>query len=254
MIPPLHLLCAQLGLIGYDPSFLGSPRLTAAAGLANLGRSLVSLIWGFDHGVGRVPYGFISMGAAGPICTIRGTQSPAGSLVEWLDDFDAVLEQCPWAPTGARWHRGFGRVYSTLKDDNGTPIAQALQAIPGVTVHGHSLGGPLATYAAGEARAGAPVLFASPKCGDSGLRDYLLSLWPPAFINNAFIFFASYANANDAVPKVPITVDWPFKLEDFQQVVPLTELAASSVTPPIAGNWNASHNLASYLRLLLAVT
>lgn len=248
MIPALHILCAELGLIGYAPGFLTAPATTAATLLASYGRTLRSVVYGSDPKIGTVPFGFISDGAEGPICTIRGTQMPGGSLVEWLDDFDAELEQCPFAPTGARWHRGFGRVYSTL-NVGGTPLAQALQAAPGVFVHGHSLGGPLATYAAAEGKCWAPVLFASPKCGDSALRDYFLSLW-----SAEGPLGMSYANPNDAVPKVPITVDWPFHLEDFQQVFPLFEMSPSSVTPAIPGDWGNSHQLDNYLRLLRAVS
>lgn len=248
MIPPLHLLCAELGLIGYAPGFLTAPASTAAPMLQGYGRTLRSIIYGSDPKIGAVPFGFISEGPAGVICTIRGTQMPGGSIVEWLDDFDAVLEQCPFAPTSARWHRGFGRVYSTL-NVGGTPLAQALQAVPGVIVHGHSLGGPLATYAAAEGKCTAPVLYASPKCGDSALRDYLQTL-PGWTMSTAGI--SSYANPNDAVPKVPITVDWPFQIEDFQQVAVLTELPAASVIPPIAADWDSSHQLSNYFLLLQA--
>lgn len=252
MIPPAHLLYARLGLIGYEPAFLTAPAATVADGLQVFGRSMHTLVYGVDQGIGRVPYGFISTGPGGfgsAVCTLRGTQMPQGKIVEWLDDFDAFLEQCPFAPTGCRWHRGFGRVYSTLTVSDGTPLAEALQAIPGVRVHGHSLAGPLATYAAAESKGAAPTLFASPKCGDSGLRDYFQQLWPFGTQSDPVV---SYANPNDAVPKVPITVDWPFKLEDFQQVVSLFEMLPASVTPPIPGNWDDSHQLSNYLRLLIA--
>ncbi len=242
---PLHILAAQIGLTGYAPGFLTDPLRTINATLPGMGRVLRSIVMGTDPKIGPVPYGFFSTGGWAPeICTLRGTQMPDGSMVEWMDDFDAVLEQCPWAPPGCQWHRGFGRVYSTLNVE-GVPLAQVLANNPGTVIEGHSLAGTLATYAAAESRSAAPVLFASPKFGNSALRDYCLKLWGCTT--------ASYANPNDAVPKVPITVDWPLKLEDFQQVAPLIELPAASVTPPIASSWAESHSLSNYVRLLQAI-
>lgn len=241
--PALHLLCADLGLIAYQPTFLTDPAGTIAAGLPALGRVFNAMVYGTDPGIGLVPFGFLSDGLDGKICTLRGTQKPKGSLIEWLDDFDAFLESSPLM-AGARWHRGFGRVFGTLTV-GGAPLGSVLKALGGVLVHGHSLGGPLATYAAAQAGFRAPVLFASPKPGDSSLAAGLRIQWgqPPA----------SYANPNDAVPKVPITVDWPFKIEDFQPICPPMELSASSVTPAIPSDWDSSHELANYRRLLAAI-
>ena len=167
---PLHVLTAQLGLIGYAPGFLTDPLRTINSILPGMGRTLRSIVMGTDPKIGPVPFGFFSTGADGPeICTLRGTQTPDGSMVEWLDDFDAVLQQCTWAPPGCKWHRGFGRVYCTLNVE-GVPLAEVLANNPGTVIQGHSLAGPLATYAAAESRFGPPVLFASPKFGNSALR------------------------------------------------------------------------------------
>lgn len=247
--PALQILAGELGLIGYAPGFLTNPVDTIQAGLPAFGRSFVSLIQGKDPLVGPVPYGFISRGSNGKkIVTLRGTQKPRGLLVEWIDDFDAVLEQCPWAPAGCMWHRGFGRVYKTLNVD-GVPLALVIAAICAANeleaIEGHSLAGPLATYAAGEAKSPPPILFASPKPGNTALRDYLIQLWQGIPV--------SYANPNDAVPKVPLTVDWPWKIEDFQAVTQPIELSPASVTPPIPSNWDDSHALGHYLQLLSAV-
>lgn len=243
--PALHLLCADLGLIAYEPGFLTSPGTTALTGLAPLGRTLRSLVLGVDPGIGVVPFGFISDGPEGPICTLRGTQMPGRykSLVEWLDDLDAFLEPCPFA-AGAEWHRGFGRVYQTLNVGS-VPLATILAQIPGILVHGHSLGGPLATYASGESRSRPPILFASPKPGDAALRQWLLGVWD----NSP----ASYANPNDAVPRVPITVDFPWKIEDFELVTMPVELSPLSVEPPVPADWESSHSLTNYRRLLAAM-
>src|SRR5208283_1801318 len=116
--------------------------------LSPLGRVWRQWVWGDDgKGPGIVCFGFISDGPDGNICTIRGTQTPDGSLVEWFADFEAVLDPCP-LHIGAKWHRGFGRVYSTLRvgdDKDASVFLQAyLSGIKAPTVSGHSLGGPLA--------------------------------------------------------------------------------------------------------------
>lgn len=250
--PALHILCAELGLIAYAPGFLTDPVATVGRLLPALpGRNLDQLIMGKDPAVGSVPFGFITEGSDDFIVTIRGTQMPDGSLIEWLDDFDAVLEPCPW-DSGSRWHRGFGRVYSTLTIA-GVKLGEWLAAMKitaakPVKVHGHSLGGPLATYAADQGGLDAPVLFASPKPGDGAYRARLRNRWLPSLGVNR----TSYANPNDAVPKVPITAEWPFKVFDFEHVFDLCELSAGSVLPPVGSSWADSHNLANYLRLLEA--
>lgn len=241
--PAIHILCAELQVRGYSPSFVQDGVLPD---LSDLGRTIKTTIYGDDgHGVGIVPFGFISDGPEGPICTIRGTQQPKGTWVEWLDDFDAVLERCPFA-TG-KWHRGFGRVYSTLHvvGDGGVRVPLAVQLIvaPGVLIHGHSLGAPLASYAALEARAAAPILLASPKWGDATLCQTAATLWP---------YVASYANPNDAVPKVPITVDDPADLFDFRQLAGFIWLNPRSVTPAIPADWDSSHNAGNYLAMMRA--
>ena len=205
------------------------------------------MIYGVDAKIGPVPFGFLSTGSDGPILTIRGTQMPGGSLVEWMDDFDAFLEPVPYGPDD-KWHRGFGAVFNSpyvvTPDSKVHDFAVYLSGFVGLLCHGHSLGAPLATYAAVRLRTQPPVLFASPKAGDSEFRDYAQSVTGgPA---------RSYANPNDAVPKVPITVDFPWKLEDFQQVAPFIVLQAFSVSPPIPSDWASSHNLDSYRVLLEA--
>ena len=242
--PALHILCAKLGLKGYAAGFLSDPWSTD---LSEFGRIVDSVLYGVDPRVGSIPYGFVSLGEEGPILTIRGTQMPDGSLVEWLDDFDAFLEACPFAP-GAQWHRGFGSVFKTFyivtPDSKVHVFIDYLAQFKGLLCHGHSLGAPLATFAAAQLQTQPPILFASPKPGDLAFRSlFQQSVGVPA----------SYANPNDAVPKVPITVDFPFRFEDFQHVAPLTLLSADSVTPAISADWGSSHSLENYLLLLEAI-
>lgn len=247
MIPLLHILCAKLQVRAYEPSFVQNG---VVPDLSDLGRQVTNVIWGDDgSGVGRVPFGFFSddLGGGAPICTIRGTQMPKGSLVEWLDDLEAVLVPWPFAPGKA--HKGFLGVYRTLQVDAGhgtmEPLGVFLRLLTGVVVHGHSLGAPLATYAALEGKALAPVLFASPKAGDALLAQTAATLWP---------FVASYANPNDVVPKVPLTFPDPLDEFNFRQIAPAIMLDPSSVVPAVASDWESSHNISSYLRLLAAAT
>ncbi len=245
MIPALHVLCAKLGVVAYGLDYLHP----VVPDLGPWARVFRQWIWGDDgKGVGVVAFGFVSDGPEGNIATIRGTQTPDGSMVEWLDDFDAILEPCPFV-IGANWHRGFGRVYRTLRAGPDASASQFLAAylssIKSPVVSGHSLGGPLATYAAIEGHGRELVLFASPKPGDSYLAKAAAS---------GIETMTAYVNPNDAVPRLPITVDWPFKLEDFEHVVEATVLKPDLVTPPIPGDWSSSHNLSNYLRLLEAAT
>ncbi len=244
MIPPLHILCAKLQVRAYEPSFVQNG---VVPDLSDLGRQVTNVIWGDDgSGVGRVPFGFFSEELGeGPICTIRGTQMPHGSLVEWLDDLEAILVPWPFAP--GKVHKGFFRVYRTLQVDVGHGTMNALgvflRLLTGVVVHGHSLGAPLATYAALEGKCGAPVLFASPKAGDSLFAKTAATLWDE---------IPSYRNPNDVVPKVPITIDDPLDEFNFVQVAPFIDLDPASVTPPIGSSWDDSHSMSSYLTLLAA--
>ena len=94
MIPPLHILCAKLGVVAYTLDY-AQPIVPDLSHLN--GRVWRQWIWGDDgKGVGVVAFGFVSDGPEGNIATIRGTQTPDGSMVEWLDDFDAILEPCPF--------------------------------------------------------------------------------------------------------------------------------------------------------------
>jgi len=168
----------------------------------------------------------------GRILAFRGTDD----TVEALDDLDAVLEPCPLSDGGgASWHRGFARVFTSLTMPTG----------PFDIIAGHSLGCPLAAFAALSHGAGRLILFASPKPGNTVLAADVLE--------NLGAGVESYANRDDAVPRLPITVDWPWKFEDFQPIIPPTELDGGSVVPPIPSDWLAAHRLDNYIRLLSAL-
>ena len=226
----VSLLCAKLLQRSYDAGFIQSGSIN----LSDLGVTVKAVIWGEDDGVGPVAYGFISDGAAGLIATFRGTQMPEGSPIEWLEDFKAELVACPFA-INARVHAGFLDVYKTLTAGSNIPIGQFLRTIQGPLICcGHSLGAPLATYAAIESLASGLVLFASPKPGDGGLA---------ATRNESVQDAISYSNPNDVVPKVPITIP---EIEPFEHAVPETSVGPGNVP----GDWVSSHRIQGYLSLL----
>ena len=241
MPPELKVLCARLLVRSYDGAFIASGMVSD---LTDLGCSNPVLITG-DDGAGRLPYGFVCTSSFGPICVIRGTILPKGNpLAEWIDNLKAVLEYFPYLP-GIKWHEGFGTIYKTLQVQ-GLALHDYLNRVSAgvdLTITGHSLGAALATYAAILSRADTVCLFASPKAGDSDLQ---------AAFNARVAVGVSLANPNDAVPQLPITVDFPFKIEDFQQACPLTLLPASRVSPPIAADWYSSHQIENYLALVAA--
>lgn len=246
----LDLLCARLVNLGYQPGFLFAARATDLSAFP--GRSLVSVIWGVDPDVGKIAYGLLTDGPEGLIASIRGTQVPLESMVEWVRDFEAELVPCPFV-SGALWHDGIGKDYLTLTLDDGTPVGKGLSGAKGLTVAGHSKGGPLAVYLATEAgllggNAPACVAFAPCKPGDKAFGKAAVSATSSIHL---------WANPKDIVPHTPLTITnlpAPFINEDYEFPVPLSPLDPSSVTPPVATDWDSAHNLAGcYIRLLEAL-
>lgn len=246
----LDLLCAKLVNLGYVPGFLFAPRLADLSPFP--GRKLVSVIWGVDpDGVGRTGYGLVTDGPEGLIASIRGTQVPVGSLVEWVRDFECLLSPCPFA-SGAMWHDGIGKDYLTLVLDDGTPVGKGLAGAKGLTVAGHSKGGPLAIYLATEVglqgNPPACVAFAPCKPGDKAFGRAAVSACSSIHL---------WANPKDIVPHTPLTITAlppPFINEDYEFPVPLSPLDPGSVTPAVPGDWDSAHNLAgAYIRMMEAL-
>lgn len=181
--------------------------------------------------------------AVGLLVVIRGTRT----LVEWLSDAEAILEGWAFA-LGTSAHHGFSAIYRTFTLKSGLPLVAKLASTPGrVTVMGHSLGGPLATYLAALARVSELVCYASPKPGDPAL-----GAWVKAQVPNITL----YANPKDIVPHLPLTITHlppPFVNEDFEHVDFLNPLDPARVTPPISTDWEDSHNILSYRRLIAAL-
>ena len=258
-IPPLTILCAKVQSLAYDPAFLES----GVTDLIRFGLHKSHTIFANDPRVGKVRHGHISCNNIGgaPIpdnrylWTFDGTLVPKGSFVEWLDDFEAFLTASPWNP-GDLVHRGMLRFFNTMTvvdDATGIelPILDFIAANPGLAkgaiYTGHSLGTFTATCAFLEGSGGALILFAPPKPGDKNFRQTVLRA-----LMDAEGTLESYANPNDMVPRLPLTIDFPWHFEDFQPIVKPTKLQPNLVTPPIPADWESSHHMPNYLRLLEA--
>jgi len=254
---PLTLLCARLQAKAYDPGFLA----TGIQDLSEFGLTKTHTIWADDPRVGKVRHGHISMAAFGVtgirvFWTFDGTLVPKGSFVEWLDDFDVFLVASPWNP-GDRVHRGMLRFFqsmSVVDDATGVelPILDFIAANPGLAkgaiYTGHSLGTFTATCACLEGSGGALILFAPPRPGDKPFRESVFNA-----LRDAGGILESYANPNDAVPRVPITLNYPWHFFDFWPVVDSTHLRPDLVDPPIPSDWASSHHMPNYLALLEAM-
>jgi hypothetical protein len=252
-VPALTLLCARLQAAAYNDTYL-------ATGVIDLSpfspRVKTATIWANDPTVGRVRHGFISIDGQLPIWNFDGTLIPKGSFVEWLDNFDAFLAPSPWNP-GDKVHRGMLRFYKSLSvvdDASGveTPlsdyIAANAEASKRAIFVGHSLGTFTATCACLEASGVGLFLFAAPKPGDGCFRQTVFDA-----LKEVGGVLESYANPNDAVPRLPITVDFPWKFEDFEAIIDPTELQPTLVSPPIESDWLSSHHMPNYVLLLEAL-
>jgi hypothetical protein len=243
--PPLDILCARLGEVCYEPDFLLHPGRVGLAGAQGLGRTLVDLVMGNDPGLGIVPFGLITDGPAGKICTVRGTQMPMGSMEEWLADFHAWLDRCPLAP-GIRWERGFASVSESLYVGTGMPLA-AYMVNKGIEViSGHSLGGPAATNIAAEAGTDALIIIESPNPGDAAFA---------AYVNSRVKAIRSYWNPRDRIGQVPYDFNLfaPLLVENFVPVAPKILLDPKAVTPPVADTLWENHNLTNCRRMMEAL-
>jgi Lipase (class 3) len=266
----LTLLAARLGAAVYDSAFLAS----GVIDLTPFSRRVVARIWANDPRVGRVLHGVISEYAGlessnyhpvFAIWSMAGTLIPPAKTLlqrftEWLDDFDAWLMPSPWNP-GDKIHRGFYTFYSAVTIEhlgNGQEYAvrDYMKAWPtlvdGALFEGHSLATSSADYLLMDAvdlglKPIGVINFAPPKSGDLAFRKSVIET-----IQNLDGIYEAWANPNDAVPCLPLTVTRPFKVWDFEHVVEPVDLAADLVTPAIPSDWESSHHMLSYLALITA--
>lgn len=151
---------------------------------------------------GRAFYGFLAESAVRPgtfAVAIRGT----ADIVEWAIDAKFVQRS---HPAGGSVESGFYGLFQSMRyrppggpdEDVGPGIAKAVGK-GALTVIGHSLGAPLATFVALDlARNYGPTprarLFASPRPGDQAFADAFAVHVPDA---------VGYAYERDEVPEVP---------------------------------------------------
>jgi hypothetical protein len=230
----LAILVGQIIQRVYAMPLVADP---ARPDLSDLGCQWFATITGTDAVIGAVPYGVIVKSLGHVICAMRGTQN----WQEWAKDFQGFLESSPWP--GCQWERGFGSIFQTLHV-GGIALADALRIFCVDVFGGHSLGCPLATFAGLQFPGGQLILLASPKPGDGNLA---------ALAQRSFAPIQSYANTEDVVPHLPLTLDWPLDLENFRPICRQVGLDPASVTPPIANDPHSAHILANDLLLLEAV-
>jgi subtilisin family serine protease len=155
----------------------------------------------------------------------RGTES----LNDWLGNLTIIPTD--WSPRGIV-HEGFLQAYGAVR-----PLIDALLARPGASAKklwltGHSLGGVLATIAAGEMNGAASIVgvhtFGQPRLCDSTGQ---------AFFKHAFEDrFFRFVNNDDLVTRVPWNFAHVGKLIHFDShgnvEQPATEAAAAAVEEP----------------------
>lgn len=135
---------------------------------------------------GRTFYGFVADEPSGRrVIALRGTVQPN----EWLRNLQARMQPYPIGTRRSRaiaWvHRGFGRIFRSLRIERDGESAALVERLPELTAQGetvflgHSLGGALAVLAGVEAARLSPdggprlrvVTFGAPRVGDEGFAD-----------------------------------------------------------------------------------
>lgn len=189
--------------------------------------------------------GFIAQSIAEPqhqAVIFRGTES----ALDWLSDFEFILEKFSEVPNAGRTEQGFTNLYRTSQvvfEDAGKPsvsLAAYTGSLPAgtrLTVTGHSLGGALATLHAFVAVSKGLdvelITYASPRVGDRAFVE----AFEKTAIRNTRIY-----NKPDIVPKVPV------ELAGYHHVEP--SLAIDSTLFPIKHSISCYHSLNTYLFVL----
>lgn len=220
-----------------------SLRPDADARVASAGLKISSYITAVDQlldfGAQRVYYGFVAADSVGgTVVVIRGTERP----IEWAKDAEGAKRPHPVA---GEVHMGFWDIYQSMRllppaGSDEQPLAAGIEAVVAsgapLLVCGHSLGSPLATYAAFDLATlrmfkVAARLFASPRPGDAAFSAAASAALPD---------HASYAYEPDIVPKVPFGFGYS----------PLANLIELPRNPAIRDNPGSNHHAVNYAWLL----
>ena len=250
-VDPQILLCARAVQVAYQMGDMSVAAGTITGALDALGLTIEAVIDGVDPTRGPTLFGFIASAPDGSTyCAIRGTTN----AIEGFEDAEFAQSACPLVP-GANWEDGFGQVFNSL-----TVAGQSLPDFLGesplvdpanMIFTGHSLGAPLALFAALSHGAKAVHLFESPRPGNAALAAAVqASSWFPAS--------TAWAVDEDWVPDWPKGL-WPL-VPDYKPGIPPRILSSRSVTPALGAGLllpiereEAMHALANVIRLLSAL-
>jgi triacylglycerol lipase len=172
----------------------------------------------------------------------RGTESG----LDWLSDFEFILETFEEVPNGGKTESGFSNLYRSITveyDDPSIPTQSLISQLDRLTagtkivVSGHSLGSSLATlhaFVAGSKHIDVElVTFASPRVGDHEFVEAFQKM----NIKNTRIF-----NNPDIVPNVPL------EILGYRHIDPSFEI--NSALFPIKHSIPCYHALSTYLYIL----
>lgn len=230
MFDPFHARILQVLGNCYAEEFAAAP---FAADLTPLGFVQTDVIFGPNPGGQRIPQGCVALDpkkTGCPLVSIAGTKTPG----QWFLDFLAMIKDSDFCP-GSQTETGFTDFYHGLTLGSGMGLREAFSSVPGVTVQGHSLGGPAATMLAGDCKADELVCFASPKPGNAAFAR-----WVRAQVSKITL----YANAPDVVPHSPLTLE---PIEDYEPVDTVTALNSRGLT---RHNLGCYHHWSTYLHLI----
>jgi triacylglycerol lipase len=189
--------------------------------------------------------GYLAKSITNPLqqaVVIRGTES----ALDWLADFEFVLESFPEVPHSGKTERGFTNLYRSITIDNkdssipSQTLLSQLDHLPAGTklvVTGHSLGSSLATlhaFVAGSKKIDVElVTFASPRVGNKAFVEAFQQLG----IKNTRIY-----NHPDIVPKVPV------EIVGYRHLEPGIEI--NSTLLPLKHSIPCYHALSTYLYVM----
>lgn len=223
-------------MFGRHPDTLSPP---ADPRLAAAGYTVLAYVTAVDQlfsfGRERVNYGYLGVGNDECVLVFRGTER----AIEWAKDAEGAKVS---HPITGEVHSGFWNIYDSARLlSSGVEknlIASVMEIVnkDRLIVIGHSLGAPLATYAAYDSSVMHPEqivarLFASPRPGDATFT---------AAASLAIRDHQSYAYEPDVVPKVPFGFGY----------TPLTNLTVIPKNTRVSDTPGSNHHAINYAWLI----